>query len=181
MEEMIEINLDENYGIKNKSKLEKAEKIITTRLLEWTDLAKKFEDEKRAELIFGESGEVVQMLSQTNGGEFLNDPQTVENSVDMILSVLECASQGNQTKAKQTYLNFGDFRTRVVYLFSIVKHLKVFDAIGSEVVSDYEKLKTVASDNDILLMLDNGIRNAKTQIKLERQTAQNLQAQKVKV
>lgn len=181
MEEMIEINLEENYGIKDSSKLEKAEKIITTRLLEWTDFAKKFEDKHKAEIIFGESGEIVQMLSQTNGGDFLYDPQIVENSVDMILSVLESASQGNQTKAKQTYLNFEDFRTRVVYLFSIVKHLKVFDAIGSEVIDDYEKLKSVASDNDILLLLDNGIRNAKTQIKLERQTAQNLQAPKVKI
>ena len=181
MEEMIEINLDENYGIKDKSKLEKAEKIITTRLSGWTDFAKQFEDEKRAELIFGESGEVVQMLSQVNGGEFLYDPQTVENAIDMILSVVQSASDGNKSKAKQTYLNFGDFRTRAVYLYSIINHLKVFDAIGSEVVSDYEKLKTVASDRDILLMLDNAIRNAKTQVKLERQNAQILQTAKVKI
>lgn len=176
MEEMIEINLDENYGVKDAKKLKVAEDIITSKLGVWTAFAKRFEDEKKAELIFGEEGEIVQMLSQINNGEFLYDPQTVENSVNMILSVLESASQGNQTKAKQTYLNFEDFRTRVVYLFSIIKHLNVFNSIGNEVIDDYEKLKTVASDQDILLLLDNGIRNAKTQIKLERQTAQTLQS-----
>ena len=181
MEEMIEINIDENYGIKDGSKLEKAEKIITTRLLEWTDLAKKFEDKHKAEVIFGESGEIVQMLSQTHNGDFLYDPQTVENAVDMILSVVQSASTGKQTEAKQTYLDFGDFRTRVVYLYSIIKHLSVFDTIGSEVIDDYEKLKSVANDNDILLLLDNGIRNAKTQVKLERQNAQNLQTAKVNI
>lgn len=181
MEEMIEINIDDDYGIKNKNQLATAEKIITTRLCSWTDFAEKFEGKNKANLLFGESGEIVQMLSQTNCGEFLYDPQTVENSVDMILSVLECVSQGNQTKAKQTYLDFGDFRTRVVYLYSIIKHLSVFDAIGKEVVSDYEKLKSVANDNDILLLLDNGIRNAKTQVKLERQNAQNLQTAKINI
>ena len=94
----------------------------------------------------------------------------------MILSALKSANEGNNKQAKQTYLSFADFRTRVVYLFSIIKHLNVFNSIGNEVIDDYEKLKTVANDQDILLLLDNGIRNAKTQIKLERQTAQTLQS-----
>lgn len=181
MNEMIEINIDDDFKIKDKSQLETAEKIITTRLCSWTDFAEKFEGKHKANLLFGESGEIVQMLSQTYNGDFLYDPQTVENAVDMILSVVQSASTGNKSKAKQTYLDFGDFRTRVVYLYSIIKHLSVFDAIGSEVVSDYEKLKTVASDRDILLMLDNGIRNAKTQVKLERQNAQILQTAKVNI
>ncbi len=175
MKEMIEINLDDTYGIKDPEKLKLAEEIITTKLAGWRDFLKKYEDERKVELIFGEKGEIVQMLSQINNGEFLYDPQTVADSIDMILSVVESASNGNNAKAKQTYLSFGNFRTRAVYLYSIINHLKIFDAIGSEVVADFEKLKTVATDRDILLMLDNGIRNAQTQIKFERQNAQTLQ------
>ena len=181
MEDMIEINLDENYGVKDASKLKIAENIITTKLGDWTALATKFEGKHKAELIFGETGEIVQMLSQIDAGEFLYDPQTVESAIDMILSALESANAGNKTQAKQTYLNFGDFRTRSVYLYSIINHLSVFDAIGKEVIDDYEKLKTIATDQDILLLLDNGIRNAQTQIKLERQNAQTLQSVPVKV
>ncbi len=181
MRENIQTNLDVTFGIKDAKKLETAEKIITTRLNGWTTFAKRFEDSKKADLLFGETGEVVQMLSQVQGGEFLYDPQTVENAIDMILSVVESASTGNQKQAKQTYLNFGDFRTRAVYLYSIIEHLSVFDAIGSEVIADYEALKKVANDNEILLILDNAIRSVQTEVKLERQNAQTLKTAKTKI
>ena len=175
MEEMIELNSSDFYGVNDLEKLKIAENIITTKLADWAELAKKYEDEKTAELIFGFHGEVIQMLSQVCMGKFMYDPQTVADSVDMIFDVLESAKKGNHAEAKETYLNFEDFRTRAVYLYSIINHLNVFKSIGNEVVNDFEMLKTVATDEEIWLMLDNEIRNVKTQMELENKNAQNLE------
>ena len=48
MKEMIEVNLDEFYGVNNHNQFKKAEEIITTRLGSWTDLATKFEGKQKA-------------------------------------------------------------------------------------------------------------------------------------
>ena len=181
MEKMIEIDLNKFFVVNDQNKLKISEEIITTKLSKWKDLAKLYENPYKAEILFGNEGEVVQMLSQVYNGEFLYDPQTLSDSIDMIFDVIEKANNGNNITAKETYLNFGDFRTRTVYLYSIINHLKIVDIIGNEIIDDYENLKTVATDKDILLMLDNGIRNVKTQIKLERQNAQTLQVPKVKI
>lgn len=175
MKEMIEINLDETDTEKFRNQMQFAEEIKAKKLAEWKEFTSLIESNQKAEILFGDNGEVMNMLNQVYMGKFLYDPQTIADSIDMILSVAGNSYNGNNEEAKEIYLNFEDFRIRSVYLFSIISNLKVFNAIGNEVINDYEQLKSVATDQDIWFMLDNAIRNANSEIELERQTAQNLQ------
>lgn len=180
MEEIIKDNSINFYVVNDPNKLKAADEIITTKLSKWKDLANQYENPYKAEILFGDNGTIVQMLGQVFNGEFLYDPQTLSDSIDMIFDVIEIASNGNSKAAKEEYLNFGDFRIRAVYLYGIINHLSVFDSIGNEVVDDFENLKSVATDKDIWFMLDNEIRNVKTQMTLEQKNEQNLEILQMK-
>lgn len=157
----MEENIKQQYAI--------AERIKRTKLKEWHDKVKKYVPPYTADYLFYKSGKIDDMLKFDENQGFEFDPQTVESSAETILLMLENIERNHPERAKRLYSNFGNFKTRLLYLFPLLDSLDIYHAIEKDVVSDLKyRIGELAEGSEEREICENRIRNVQARAEMER-------------
>lgn len=154
-----------------------AEKIKRTKLKEWHEKVKKYVPHYTADFLFYKSGKIDEMLKFDENQGFEFDPQTVESSAETILLMLENIERNHPERARRLYSNFGNFKTRLVYLLPLLDSLDIYHAIERDVVSDLKyRIGELAEGSEEREICENRIRNIQTRAERERKEIESKNA-----
>ena len=144
-----------------------ADRILNTRLKSWLELVQQYIPKYIAEGLFHpKSGQVSQMLTPSQEHGFVYDPETLEKGIDVLIRILVRKDYGSSTPEliARLYTSFEDSEIRVAYLLPFIHGLKLYSAIGQQVIDDLKTISPLLTDEEAIEINNNQIKYIEHQL-----------------
>lgn len=158
-----------------RSQLNEARNIENIKLQEWSRRVKSLLPVYVVEYLFHKkTGIVADMLKVDENVGFVYDPATLKEGIEVVVKIAEgqTVKGADDARLQGMYANFADPVTRVLYLRSIVDQMDVYATIGDVVVKDLKIVAEQTTDEEMLEILQNRIRNVEARTQTQRRDLQ---------
>jgi hypothetical protein len=158
-----------------RNQLGEARNIETIKLQEWSNRLRQVLPVYVIEYLFHKkSGVVAEMLKIDENIGFVYDPATLKQGIDMLVKIAEgqTLKGAEDTRLQGMYANFADPVTRVTYLKTSADQMDVYATIGDVVVKDLKVVAAQTTDEEMLEILQNRIRNVEARTQTQRRELQ---------